>query len=155
MDTGQMYAGGATQHRSFADAKGRERGAVRRKGWPRGSRSHLSEAAYMELVPDGVRVGFKKEGRDRDGVYHLLLMEGLANQFLEGKTMPKLVFEVGSDDDHHLVEMEFVAGKGETATFQRDGVHTEQGVTPVEKVLSMTMIWESGWLPYSDVPPAD
>jgi len=153
MDTGQMYAEGGTQNHSFAKATGAERGAVRRTGLSRGSRSQLSEAAYVEMVPDGVRVGFKKEGRGRDGAYHLLLMEAVANQFLEGKKMPPLHFEVGSDQDHHLVEVAFVAGKAENATFQPDGVHTgvyrgpaartdpEETIIPAEKVLSMTIIW--------------
>jgi len=158
MDTGQMYAEGGTQNHSFAKATGAEQKPVRRSGRPcgsrsRGSRSRLSEAAYMELVPDGVRVGFKKEGRGRDGAYHLLLMEAVANQFLEGKKMPPLHFEVGSDEQHHLIEVEFVPGNAENATFQPDGIHTsvhrgpvagtdpEETVIPAEKVLSMTIIW--------------
>jgi len=107
----------------------------------------------MEMVPDGVRVGFKKEGRGRDGAYHLLLMEAVANQFLGGKKMPPLYFEVGSDQDHHLVEVAFVPGKAENATFQPEGIHTgvhrgpvamtdrEETIIPAEKVLSMTIIW--------------
>jgi hypothetical protein len=65
--------------------------------------------------------------------------------------MPRLVFEVGSDDNHDVVELGFVAGNGDNATFQRNGVHTALGVEerktaviPAEKVLSMTMIWDAG-----------